>query len=469
MSGLFSTLYVANKGMRSTQTSLHTSLHNITNAETDGFSRQRVNLQADLAFTLGGVGQLGSGVKMSGIIRLVDDYVTRQIRQEGGTLSRFSAKSEVIDQLEKIYNDPSETSLNFNLGEMFEAWNDLSKYPEMLTQKSIVVEKSKTMADTLNHISEQMKTLRSDTESLIGKNVDQFNAIVDKLDVLNKQIFSISVKGQVPNDLMDQRDLLLKDLSNITDIQVKEDNFGRVQVKVSTGVNSSGKSQFSAEDSTDGMVLSYKGDIKPGLEAGSNGDVDISGTSFKVISGKGEFSGYQDSLKDIDEQIAAMDDFARTMAEAINNAHKDGIADGIDFFVYTDGKLEVNQAIRDDNSLVVAGATKDAPEGDGSRALAISRLRNNKQPFAAGENTIENHYRNMVTKVGISKQHADNTVANQEVLLDQLILRRESTSGVNIDEEVSDVIRLQKSFEANARVIQTITEMLDVLINRTGV
>lgn len=469
MSGLFSTLYVANKGLRSTQTSLHTSLHNITNAETDGFSRQRVNLQADLAFTLGGVGQLGSGVKMSGIIRLVDDYVTRQIRQEGGTLSRFSAKSEVIDQLEKIYNDPSETSLNFNLGEMFEAWNDLSKYPEMLTQKSIVVEKSKTMADTLNHISEQMKTLRSDTEALIGKNVDQFNAIVDKLDVLNKQIFSISVKGQVPNDLMDQRDLLLKDLSNITDIQVKEDNFGRVQVKVSTGVNSSGKSQFSSDDSTDGMVLSYKGDIKPGLVSGSNGDVDISGTSFKVISGKGEFSGYQDSLKDIDEQIAAMDDFARTMAEAINNAHKDGIADGIDFFVYTDGKLEVNQAIRDDNSLVVAGATKDAPEGDGSRALSISRLRNDKQPFAAGENTIENHYRNMVTKVGISKQHADNTVANQEVLLDQLILRREATSGVNIDEEVSDVVRLQKSFEANARVIQTITEMLDVLINRTGV
>lgn len=459
MSGLFSTLYVANKGLRATQTSLHTSLHNITNAETDGFSRQRVNLQADLAFTLGGIGQLGSGVKMSGIIRIVDDYVTRQIRQEGGTLSRFSAKSEVIDQLEKIYNDPSETSLNFNLGEMFEAWNDLSKYPEMLTQKSIVVEKSKTMADTLNHISEQMKTLKSDTESLIGKNVDQFNAIIDKLDVLNKQIFSLSVKGQVPNDLMDQRDLLLKDLSNITDIQVKEDNFGRVEVSVK-GNNGT--------DTASETVLDVKGENKKALELANDGQVRIAGGNTLVAS-KGQIAGYQDSLKDIDEQIAAMDDFAKTMAAAINNAHKDGIADGIDFFVYTNGKLEVNQAIRDDNSLVVAGATKDAPEGDGSRALAISRLRNNKQPFAAGENTIENHYRNMVTKVGISKQHADNTVANQEVLLDQLIFRREAASGVNIDEEISDVIRLQKSFDANARVIQTITEMLDVLINRTGV
>lgn len=459
MSGLFSTLYVANKGLRATQTSLHTSLHNITNAETDGFSRQRVNLQADLAFTLGGIGQLGSGVKMSGIIRIVDDYVTRQIRQEGGTLSRFSAKSEVIDQLEKIYNDPSETSLNFNLGEMFEAWNDLSKYPEMLTQKSIVVEKSKTMADTLNHISEQMKTLKSDTESLIGKNVDQFNAIIDKLDVLNKQIFSLSVKGQVPNDLMDQRDLLLKDLSNITDIQVKEDNFGRVEVSVK-GNNGT--------DTASETVLDVKGENKKALELANDGQVRIAGGNTLVAS-KGQIAGYQDSLKDIDEQIVAMDDFAKTMAAAINNAHKDGIADGIDFFVYTNGKLEVNQAIRDDNSLVVAGATKDAPEGDGSRALTISRLRNNKQPFAAGENTIENHYRNMVTKVGISKQHADNTVANQEVLLDQLIFRREAASGVNIDEEISDVIRLQKSFDANARVIQTITEMLDVLINRTGV
>lgn len=443
MSGIFNTINVANKGLQASQTALHTTGHNISNANTEGFSRQRVELKASLAYTLGGVGQLGTGVKMENIIRVVDDYVNKQIRQENSTLSKFAVKSEVMEQLEVIFNEPSDTGLNFNLGEMFDSWQELSKNPESLNSKTIVVEKSKTFAQTLNHIANQLSSLKEDTEEQISKNVDDLNSIVKQLDSLNTQIFNISVKGHMPNDLLDQRDLLLKDLSSIADFQASYDNFGRV--KISLGGQT---------------ILDENGQKEVGL-------ADIQSVA------KGKIAGYKEALSELDKEIENLNDFAKTMADAINDAH------GSSLFTDTDGNTNINafnikvsEEIQNDNSKINAGLdinNPDAPVGDGSRALIIARLRNEKLQFSNGENTIEGAYNDIVTKVGISKEQADNMVANQEVLLDQLILRRESTSGVSIDEEVSNIIKFQKSYEANARVIAVLAEMLDVLINRTGV
>lgn len=469
MSGLFGTLNVGNKGMQAAQTALHTTGHNISNANTEGYSRQRVDLKADLATTLGGVGQLGSGVKMNGIARLVDDYVARQIRGENATLSKFGAKSEVLEQLEIIYNEPSDTSLNFNLGEMFDSWTELSKNPELLTAKSIVVEKSKTMADTLNHIANQLDGLKTNTTDLIDMNAKNFNEIVKSLDTLNSQIYNISIKGQVPNDLLDQRDLLMKDISSITDFTSTFDKFGRVEIKVA-GAD----------------VLTANG-VQLEMKASEDGSVTLEGASLAtpltLALSKGEIAGYQDALVEIDAQIAQLDKFAGSLAKAINDAHNDAANGGsgtpkMDFFTddgnasadytkITAANLKVNQAILSDNNKVNAGTGSNPADGDGSRALAVANVRNIKQPDIS--NTIEGAYNSMITNVGISKQQADNMVANQGVLLDQLVLRRESTSGVNIDEEVTNMIKFQKSFEANARVIQTLSDMLDVLINRTGV
>lgn len=489
MSGIFNTLNVANKGLQSSQTALHTTSHNISNANTDGYSRQRVDLKADLAYTLGGVGQIGTGVRMVGVSRVVDEYVTNQIRGENGTLKKYSTRSEVMAQLEIIYNEPSDTGLNFNLGEMFDAWTELSKNPELLTAKSIVVEKSKTMADTLNHIANQMESLKSETGNLIGRNVMDFNSIIDKIDSLNKQIFNISVKGQVPNDLLDQRDLLLKDLSGIVDFKAEyNDKYGRVSISVNAG-----------EPAARTEILSFDGKTKRSLQSDQDGRVmikDSDGSDVGNLAAKtGQISGYQDSLEVINKQISDIDNFARTMARAINEAHRAG--DGTpqtDFFTlngdstpaldmtdedavksYYDSitalNFKVNKDILADNSMVNAGTGTNPPDGDGTRAQAIANVRNTKFDFTGDDkpdNTIEGAYNNLITNVGISKQQADHMVANQEVLLDQLVLRRESTSGVSIDEEVTNILKFQSAFEANARVLNALAEMLDVLINRTG-
>ncbi len=447
MSGIFSTLNTANKGMMASQTVLQTTSHNISNANTEGYSRQRVDLKADLAFNFAGVGQLGTGVKMESIVRVVNDYVSKQIRQENSTLNQFAAKSEVLEHLEIIFNEPSDTGLNFNLGEMFAAWQELSINPENLNFKTIVVEKSRTLTDTLNHMMNQLNSLEDETIELINKNADEFNSIITQLDTLNQQIYNISVKGQIPNDLMDQRDLLLKKLSSISDFEADLVEYNKVEISINgnkvLGLNT--KYELSVDNNGELSLVNSKdgSDVKP------------------IENSSGQIKGYKDALLDIEGRKGELKKFTENLATTINDVHT---KEGEEFFTFKDGRIIVNENIVKDNNLVKAGKG-DALEGDGSLALEIAQLRNKKINGV----TIEGAYRDMVTKVGISKEHADNMVSNQEVLVNQLELRRASSSGVSINEEVTNLIQYQKSFEANAKVIAVLTDMLDTLINRMGV
>ncbi|MBC8590326.1 flagellar hook-associated protein FlgK [Wansuia hejianensis] len=500
MSGLFNTLNTANKGLMASQTALHTTGHNISNANTPGFSRQRVEMKADLAFNYAGVGQLGTGVKMESVIRMVNDYVSKQIRQENSTLQEFASKAEVMEQLEVIFNEPSDTSLNTDIGKMFDSWVELSKNPEMLTSKTIVVERSKTLADTFNHMMTQIDALEAETTGMIEKNVTDFNATIDKLESLNRQIFNVAVKGNVPNDLLDQRDLLLQDLSSMANIDAEFDQYSRVSVGIGGEKDNLLKAGESAKH------LGYSEEVGIVLTDKDGKLVDKDGNPIKTENedivkikiGSGEIKGRLSALEDIEGRRNELANFGITMARAINKVHTS--EDGGPYIFGFDTKtktLKVNEVLLKDPSLIQAGKGKvsseenedGSPVGDGSRALLISRLRNAKINFSAnptfddgfidldnltlkdqdGGNTIGGYYNNIVTSVGISKEHADNMVANQEVLMGQLDLRRESVSGVHFDEEISNLIKFQSAYSANARVISVLTEMLDTLINRTGV
>lgn len=456
MSGLFSTLNIGRKGMNAQQTALHTTAHNITNSNTERYSRQRVEMKSDYPHTMHGVGQIGTGVRMETIIRAVDDLVSKQIRDEGGSLSQYGSKSEVLGQIEVIYNEPSDTGLNFSIGEVFSSWQELAKNPENISSKAILVEKSEAFSDTFNHIRNQLDSVNNDIDSMVAKDVVDLNAKLKNLDSLNNQIFSIAIKGYVPNDLLDQRDKLLREVSDIVDFDIEIDQWERVSLK------------------NDKISLLDAG--KDGLYeiSENNGILEVNGEEINLR--KGSIKGFLEAKVELEQQIDDFDNFGESFANAINQGHttndEGNPVDGaIPFFVYDPAskKLEVNSELINNNSLVLTGKTYDSAPGDGSRALKIAKIKDLEISFGGNISTIENRYNSMITDVGISKEHADNMVTNQNVVLRQLDMRRESTSGVSIDEEVTDLIKYQKAFEANARVIATLTEMLDVLINRTGV
>ncbi len=491
MAGLFNTFNTAVKGMNAQQTALSTTSHNISNANTEGFSRQRVELKADNAYDYAGVGQIGTGVKLEGIVRMVDEFVDYQIRNENSTLSQYTAKGDALSQLEAVFNEPSDTGLSYAMGEMFNAWQELSDNPESLSSQSIVVERSQTFVDGLNQMASQIDGLKGDTIANLEKNTYDINSTADQLKTLNEQIFNITVKGQSPNDLLDQRDILMKRLSGLADCTASFDKWGRASVtlggkditaqgatyKLSTvsGMADNGDGTWNVSvavggDTANMKTVSLAASAAKNVTAGSPVYYDESASEQIVPAGiaSGEIGGNLEALKEIDARIADLDNFAKTMAGAVNTLHK--AASGVDFFTFEGTEsalsLSVNEDILEDESLVATGASAASPAGDGSRALEIAKLRDKEMANGA---TLKGSYSDIVTKVGISTEQAANMVSNQEAVMAQLTNRRESVSGVSIDEEVTNLIKFQRSFEANSRVISALSEMLDTLINRTGV
>lgn len=504
MVGLFGTLGTANKGLNAQQKALETTGHNIANANTPGYSRQRVNMQADSPYTVTGIGQVGTGVRINSIIRVVDDFVIGNIRTENAAYNYYSQKADVLGQLETIFNEtPFSKGLSSNLATYFDAWSKLGSNPELDNAKTIVLENGNILTDTINHMAKQIDDLSKNSLSNLEKSALDFNGKLQQLDTLNRQIYKVSNDGSTPNDLLDQRDAILESLSDFTKIDTSFDQYGRVAIKISgqdvlTHNSLKKVSVVVGKDPSGKALVSNGGDsLKPRevvdqpLEIGQILIEDATPGSYTTLEmTSGSAKGLQEAMGELTQRMSELNNFALGLADAVNLIHSNA-GESLNFFEYgSDGNvalnLKVSSEIKKDPTKINTGADIDNHEvGDGSRAAAIAKLKDVrlKYPVQIGEYdktsmTIKSQeggltflgaFVDIVTKNGISKQQADNTVASQDYLLSQLEQRRDSISGVNINEEVTDVMRFQRAFQANSRVISVISEMLDTLINRTGV
>lgn len=457
MSGLFSTLNTSNRGLTANERSLGTVGHNIANANTRGYSRQRVEMQADLPYRLPGVGKLGTGVVVTSITRSVSSHTNRQLRNQLGALSMYGTKSENIGELEGIFHEPSETGFNSVMSEMFNSWSALSQDPELGSAKSVVVEKSKTFADIVNSTLRKMENLNSDINKDIEGNIGEFNRYLEQLETLNKEIAKSTVQGEIPNDLLDQRDLIMEDMSEIMDFEASFDNLDRVSIKI-------GDTEVLDSKEKLGTMTVENGKIKFVTKDGEDVEKKVDITD-KIKSGN--IKGSLESIDEIDGKISEFKNFVKTTVEEINKTHQKG-ENKIDFFdINSDGTIKVNDKILKDSTKVNAGNSN--LEGDGSLALEISKLQDKEIEFDNGNMNIKDKYADIASQIAVSKRHNDDMLENQLSVTEQAYIKQQSISGVNMNEEITDMIKFQQGYNANARVIQTITEMLDTLINRTGV
>ncbi|HBH5802045.1 TPA: flagellar hook-associated protein FlgK, partial [Enterococcus faecium] len=165
-----------------------------------------------------------------------------QVRNANSTYTYYEQKADILGQLESLMNEPSDNGLSKQLATMFDSWTALANNPELDTSKTLVLENSSTFADTINQMGKQMTQLQSDTLDTIGKSALDFNEKVKQLQSLNEQIYGLTTSGETPNDLLDRRDSLLKDLSGLAGIETKTDQYGRGFVSMS------GQTILSAEE-----------------------------------------------------------------------------------------------------------------------------------------------------------------------------------------------------------------------------
>ncbi|EYE88818.1 hypothetical protein Q428_05865 [Fervidicella metallireducens AeB] len=237
MSGLFSTFNIVKRGMMAQQTALTVVSHNVANANTEGYSVQRVDLKTTQPFGMASrmsaaePGQIGTGVEVASITRARDKFLDVQIRKETSTLNRYKTREEFLSSVESIFTEPSDTGLANTLTKFWDSWNALATNPESSTARTLVKSNGQALAETVTHNYRQLEDLENNVGDLIQQNTFDTASILTQIADLNQQIKAVVIGGKIPNDLYDRRDLLLDKLSEKFSIETEETEFGGIKIK----------------------------------------------------------------------------------------------------------------------------------------------------------------------------------------------------------------------------------------------
>jgi flagellar hook-associated protein 1 len=234
MPGLFSTFNIAKSGLFAQQTAIDVTSHNIANANSDGYTRQRANLQASEPYCMpsfdnaSGPGQMGTGVDVASISRVKDNFLDYQIRNETGIQGWYSSRDSSLSQVENIFTEPSDTGISSLLDKFFSSWQELAKHPD--SGRTAVVQQSQALATELNHAYSQLSKLRSDNQTLIKNTIFNVNNTLSQLNKVNEDIMQVSISGNNPNDLLDSKDKLLDSLSKEMGITINDEELNGIDV-----------------------------------------------------------------------------------------------------------------------------------------------------------------------------------------------------------------------------------------------
>lgn len=242
MGSTFMGLETSKRGLSAQQSGLYTTGHNISNANTIGYSRQTVNLKPTNGFPGSGMnapqipGYLGTGATPGSIQRVRDQFIDNQFRQETTKLGYWGSKSNAISQMEDILSEPSTYGLNTAFDALFKSFQDLSAKPENSATRQVVAEKANHFADTLNYLNTQLTQVQTNLKNEITAQTKNINSILKKIAQLNEQISNVEPNGYLPNDLYDARDNLVDELSQYLPIKIDKTSSGGNSKDMAEGI-----------------------------------------------------------------------------------------------------------------------------------------------------------------------------------------------------------------------------------------
>ncbi|MCB9073242.1 MAG: flagellar hook-associated protein FlgK [Bdellovibrionaceae bacterium] len=457
--------------MMNSQTALHTISHNIANKNTEGYSRQKTETFTNFPYGSGKM-RVGTGARAASVQRVNNPYLEKQIANETSQMGFLEGRARSLGRLEQVYNEQSTEGLNFTMAKFFNAYRELSTNPESMAMRIAVKESADLLTRDFNRVNEQLADLRGDTNTEVAITVNEINTITQELATLNGQVQKVEISGGYANDERDRRDLLIKKLGQLTDIKWAEGEDRTVTI--SMGGNAI------LVTGTEARQLEALATPKNGNKR--EGDYDVIYHQHEhaqplvvtdlVKGGKlgGVLQARDSDVKEFQDNI---DMVAYELASRVNDLHTQGFTaynqkgitlfDPIEQQTGASERIRVNAEVLGDVGHIVAGMDPDRP-GDNRIANMISDLQHTKS-LKDGSVSLDEYYNGMVAELGLRTQKANHLLETQEGVVRQLENFRESMSGVNIDEEVANMIEWQKQFDASARIIRTADEMLDTVLN----
>jgi flagellar hook-associated protein 1 FlgK len=428
----FMGLQTSLRGLLAEQRALDVTSHNVANANTEGYSRQEAVLQTSDALALPPVGQLGTGVDVFSYKRIRDSFLDLQYRAQAMQVGAGTTRTNALDQTELRLAEPGDNGIAARLNSFWSSWSDLANVPESGAARQALVADAHTLVSSINDLDRGLETVSgqaADELATLTGTGGELQQIGRELAGLNGAIRDSQAVGGQPNDLLDRRDLLLDRLSGLAQVSVADNGSGSIRVTLGGA----------ATPLVDGSTLTWPAPAMttPGGKIGAL--MDLSSPTGTIASYRGDLATFAQALT--------------TQVNAIYNP-----ASGADFFAYdtATSTLTVNPAVTAASVRAGTGGT-----GDNSTARSIAELRG----AAGGPDDL---YSRLVTRIGTEVADARRVTLNATALSDSIESRRQSTAGVSLDEEMTNLMRFQRGYQAAARAMSTTDEMLDVLINRTG-
>ncbi|MCC6388631.1 MAG: flagellar hook-associated protein FlgK [Dehalococcoidia bacterium] len=464
--GLSLGLDTAVKALRAHQLAVDVASHNIANANSPGFSRQRVLLRplgidGSDHFTRDALlGRTGFGVDASDVNRVRDIFLDFQARSALSSRAQSDAYSTAISQTELVFNDPSDEGLSGLVDAYFAAWHDVVNDPESGPARTTLVNAATTLTTRLQRAHANLQTQRQDLDRRIGGEADKVNAASREIAQLNFQIKQVELSGDMANDLRDRRDLLLDNLASLGPISYTEQQDHSVTV------------YFGNHELVTGNIAREINAVPDIANPGFTKLVfAMDGEAVQANGGeiKGLLDARDTALPGVTAKLNAL---ASGFITSVNTLHAAGFgldnSTGLAFFTGTDASDIALNATLAANPNRIAAATAAGSPGNGANALAIADLQLAKT-MAAGTATFGEFYGDMVSVLGADVSRAQGLSESGGLLVDHLDNLRLSVQGVNIDEEVTNLNSAQHAYQAAARVITAIDQMLETLISNTGV
>lgn len=481
MAGLFGILDVASRGLAVTQSGVRVVSHNVANVDTPGYTRQRQLLAAGNPIESGN-GAIGTGVEQLGIERLADPLLLRQLAEGDARSAALGLEADALARIEEVWNEQSGEGLAARLAGLFDAFDDLASAatPGAPVEREGVRAAARMLLDAIHDADRTLRGLQLEADRGAVDTLGEIESLARQIADLNREI--VRAESFAPaNDLRDRRDGLVRELAKKVDVSSFEEPGGSLVVMVGRGLP--------LVDGVSARRLVAEPDPAHPFSPSFSRILFDDGSALHDLTdelGEGELGGWlavRDGLAA--DAIRELDVLAYNLAAQVNAVHGAGV--GLDGTV--GGLFAAPAAVADAaRSLALAPAVAASPDaiaaglgsdpGDNRNALALAALRFTPAALAlpgdppgapsGPSRTLLGHVAATVGRVGAESRSLAAARDDQARALEQLENRRDALSAVSLDEEMVQLIRLESAYQANARVVETLTRLLDSVLGMVG-
>jgi flagellar hook-associated protein 1 FlgK len=479
-------LGIGKTGLFASKKALEVTGHNLSNVNTEGYSRQKVMQSTAIPIGTGGFIQ-GTGVKIDGINRVNDEFIDKRLNTALSSSKFYDARNENLDQIESIFNEVDNEGLNQILNKFFNSFRELANQPENETIRSVVRDNAGMVVKDFHRIRETLDLQAQNIDRKITTSVSDVNQILSHIADLNGKIATIEAQQGETGDLRDQRDLALKNLSEHFKIHTYMDEKNRFVI-TAQGIGTLVTGLHNQE-------LAVVSKNKENSSNNMNGSVEVvlKDRPSQTVTNKFQSGSLASIIKVRNEDLRKLQDdvdgIAFQFTSSVNSIHRQGFVNrpiaigpdgspaqldgkglttGLDFFAQPLSKdnaassIDLSEPVKSDLSNIAAALAPNAP-GDNRVAIAISKLQHER---IAGEDsvTLEEKYLQTIGNIGLETGKARLDAEQANGLLAQATSIRERLTGVSIDEETANMVRFQHAYEASAKIMQAADEMFKTVL-----